>query len=40
MDALPEPGVQMACQSALVGIRLTHQTPMASMRKWKTILGT
>ena len=23
-----------------VGIRLTHQTPMASMRKWKTILGT
>jgi hypothetical protein len=23
-----------------VGIRLTHQTPMPSMRKWKTILGT
>jgi hypothetical protein len=25
---------------AEVGIRLTHQTPMPSMRKWKTILGT
>ena len=31
---------QTVRRSEKVGIRLTHQTPMASMRKWKTILGT